>query len=152
MAGRIARIADPQGAEICLMTRVQDDPPDGKYATQGQFFWNELHTTDPTKATTFYEKVVGYTHESMPSDGGAYHVLSSNGMGRGGVTATDSTTPQWIPYVFVDDVDATMARVAKLGGTVNVPATDIPGIGRYGTLADPTGARLAVMKPIPPTR
>jgi uncharacterized protein len=54
-----------------------------------------------------------------------------------------------LPYVFADDVDATMARVAKLGGTVIVGATDIPGIGRYGTLVDPTGARVAVMKPIP---
>jgi hypothetical protein len=26
---------------------------------------------------------------------------------------------------------------------------DIPGVGRFGVLADPTGAVLAVMKPLP---
>ena len=51
--GRTARIADPTGAELCPFTSSSGDPAD-EYASQGRFFWNELHTTDPAKALAFY--------------------------------------------------------------------------------------------------
>lgn len=144
--GRRATIRDPQGATLCLFERVQDDKPDGGYARPGEFFWNELHTTDPRTAVEFYAKLLGYRHEAM----GDYRVLSSAGAGRAGVTGTGRGAPHWLPYVMTDDVDATLAKVAPAGGRVATAATDIPGIGRYGVLHDPAGAALAVMKPIPP--
>jgi predicted enzyme related to lactoylglutathione lyase len=57
--------------------------------------------------------------------------------------------PHWLPYVAVDDVDATIARARKLGALIPVVPEDIPGIGRFSVLEDPTGAVLAVMKPLP---
>ena len=57
--GRMARIADPQGAEICLFKNADGDAPDAQ-ATAGRFFWNELHTTKPEQALAFYEKVLGF--------------------------------------------------------------------------------------------
>src|SRR6266436_7361666 len=65
--GRTARIADPQGAELCPFKSATGDPPD-QWATQGRFFWNELHTTDPAKALAFYEKVVGLSHRALRSE------------------------------------------------------------------------------------
>src|SRR5437667_2745533 len=59
--GRSARIADPQGAELCLLKNATGDQPDAP-AQPGRFFWNELHTTDPAKALEFYEKVLGFSH------------------------------------------------------------------------------------------
>jgi predicted enzyme related to lactoylglutathione lyase len=144
--GRRATIRDPQGAAVCLFERVQDDKPDVAYAKPGEFFWSELHTTDPRAAVEFYAEVIGYRHEAM----GEYRVLSSAGAGRAGVTGLDGGTPYWLPYVMTEDVDATLARVVPAGGRVATRATDIPGIGRYGVLHDPAGAALAVMKPIPP--
>jgi hypothetical protein len=58
--------------------------------------------------------------------------------------------PHWLPYVFVDDADATLARARRLGATIQFGPEDIPGVGRFGVLQDPTGAVLAVMKPRPP--
>src|SRR5436853_480840 len=84
--GRTARIADPQGAEICPFKNPTGDPAD-EYASQGRFFWNELHTTDPAKALPFYEKVVGFSHRSMDMGaGGTYHIVSKGGVDRGGTT------------------------------------------------------------------
>jgi predicted enzyme related to lactoylglutathione lyase len=144
--GRRATIRDPQGVAICLFERVQDDKPDVAWAKPGEFFWNELRTTDPRAAVDFYSKVLGYTHETM----GDYRVLSSAAAGRGGVQRLEGGgAPHWLPYVMTEDVDATMAKVDKAGGSVVTPATDIPGIGRYGVLRDPGGALLAVMKPAP---
>ena len=147
--GRAARIADPQGAEICPFRNPAGDPEDG-WATHGRFFWNELHTPDPARALAFYERVLGFSHRSLDPDG-SYHVLSRGGVGRGGATRQGpaGVPPHWLPYVFVDDPDATIARARKLGAAIRTGPEDIPGIGRFGVLADPTGALLAVMKPKP---
>jgi predicted enzyme related to lactoylglutathione lyase len=152
--GRTTRIADPQGAEICPFKNATGDPPDGD-ASQGQFFWNELHTTDTAKALAFYAKVVGFSSRAVDmGPGGTYHVLETKGVGRGGATThmAPGASPHWLPYVFVDDADTTLAKAGKLGGTVHVGPEDIPGIGRFGVLQDPTGAVLAVMKPRPATK
>ena len=55
----------------------------------------------------------------------------------------------WLPYVAVDDADATLARARKLGGTICTGPEDIPNVGRFGVLQDPTGAALAILKPFP---
>jgi predicted enzyme related to lactoylglutathione lyase len=149
--GRSARLADAQGAEFCVLKTVKGDPPD-KPAQQGQFFWNELHTSDPAKALTFYNKALGYSHRSVDmGQGGTYHILSQGGIDRGGVTGhlQKGMPPHWLPYVDVDNPDATIARAMKLGAKVPMSPEDIPGIGRFGILQDPTGATLAVMKPTP---
>ncbi|MCR5879018.1 VOC family protein [Phenylobacterium sp. J367] len=57
--------------------------------------------------------------------------------------------PNWTSYVAVDDVDAAAAKATTLGGEVQVPPTDIPGIGRFAVIADPTGAVIAIMTPAP---
>jgi predicted enzyme related to lactoylglutathione lyase len=156
--GRTARIADPQGAELYLFKNDAGDPPDPPATAPppaGRFFWSELHTTDPARALSFYEKVVGFTHQTMDTGGGGpYHVLSKGGVGRGGVThhgvgGESGAAPHWLPYVAVDDPDATLARAKKLGGKVHIGPADIPGVGRFGVLEDPTGAVLAVMKALP---
>jgi uncharacterized protein len=149
--GRVARLADPHGAELGLLKSSDGDKPDVKEAPAGAFFWNELHTPDPKAALAFYEKVVGFTHKTMDSAGGAYHIIGRGGVDRGGVSShmPGQTRTHWLPYVHVRDVDATIARVGGNGGKVQLGATDIPGIGRFGVFADPTGAVLAVMKPVP---
>ena len=149
--GRMARIADPQGAEICLFRNDGGDPADAE-APAGGWLWNELHTSEPTKALAFYDKVVGFAHRTVDmGHAGAYHILSRGGVDRGGVThhLPGGVPPHWLPYVHVQDVDSTLARASKLGATLPMPAEDIPGIGRFGVLTDPTGAVLALMKPLP---
>lgn len=87
----------------------------------------------------------------MPGPDGTYHVLSSGGVGRGGVSShlPAGVPPHWLPYVYVDDPDATVARARQHGARIRSGPEDIPGIGRFAVLEDPTGAVLAVMKPQP---
>jgi predicted enzyme related to lactoylglutathione lyase len=149
--GRSARIADPQGAEINLFKSDRGDPPDGP-ADPGRFFWNELHTSDAEAAVAFYEKVVGFAHRAVDmGSGGTYHILSSEGADRGGASGhlSPGVKPHWLPYVLVDDPDAMLVRAKKLGATVRMGPEDIPGVGRFGIIEDPTGARLSLMKPLP---
>jgi predicted enzyme related to lactoylglutathione lyase len=51
-----------------------------------------------------------------------------------------------MPYFQVEDCDAAAAKAAKLGGSVCVQPTDIPTIGRFAVLQDPTGATFSVIK------
>jgi len=150
--GRMARIADPFGAQLFLFRSSQGESSDWT-PTAGQFGWNELWTPDAKKALAFYEEVVGWTHKDMDmGPGGTYHVLESDGKSRGGVMTSQDpkAPPMWLPYVNVTDADAVTGRAKKLGGKVIAPPSDIPDIGRFAILADPDGAVFAVIKPAAP--
>ena len=54
----------------------------------------------------------------------------------------------WMIYFAVTDCDGTASKTKALGGNVMFPPTDIPGIGRFSTLADPQGAVFAVLQPL----
>lgn len=54
--------------------------------------------------------------------------------------------PYWLPYFEVSDPDAAVSRAQELGGSVRTPAADLAGAGRFAKLADPYGARFAVIR------
>jgi len=121
----------------------------------GRFIWYELITTDTAGAKAFYDDVVGWTSQDMPMPDGLYTVLQADGNGVGGVmqippdAKAKGTPPNWTGYIAVDDTDAAAAKVKTLGGSIMRPPQDIPGIGRFAVVADPTGAVFAIMKPLP---
>jgi uncharacterized protein len=126
--------------------------------THGRFIWYELITPDVAGAKRFYGDLVGWTAQDMPMpDGGGepYSVLSADGNGVGGMMnlgpamKAQGMPPNWTGYVAVDDCDAAADKVKTLGGSVMRPPTDIPGIGRFAVIADPTGAVIAIMTPAP---
>jgi predicted enzyme related to lactoylglutathione lyase len=146
--GRSARVADPQGAQLCLYRSAKGEETDAPPAN-GSFAWNELWTSDAAAALAFYTKVFGYTDKPMDmGPEGTYHVLEKDGVSRAGLMASTKAgvPPMWLPYVAVADADAAAERTRRLGGAVHVPPSDIPGIGRFAVLADPAGAAFAVLK------
>ena len=56
----------------------------------------------------------------------------------------------WLGYVGVDDVDATAARIKRLGGTVYVEPTDVPNISRICVAVDRQMAMIALLKWLTP--
>ena len=120
----------------------------------GTPIWYELLCKDPLAARRFYSAVMGWTVDEAPMPGAAtdYRIIHTAGSQVGGVFAlTDAmcqqgARPCWMLYFGVDDVDACVGAVAAAGGTVQLPAFDIPGVGRLAMLADPQGAAFYVMK------
>ncbi len=55
--------------------------------------------------------------------------------------------PQWVPYVLVDDIAAPTEKAKSLGATVLADVTEIPGMGSFSMLVDPTGAAFALWQP-----
>jgi uncharacterized protein len=152
--GRGAAIADPTGAALCLWTSAGDDRADPQQTPVGDWYWNELWTPDAKKALAFYEKVFGFTHDTMDMGAQGSYFLLKDGAGkmRGGLMqSTDAKAPpMWLPYVHVADCDAAAAQARKLGAReIVVPPTDIPNVGRFAVLIDPLGAAVAVIKGTP---
>jgi predicted enzyme related to lactoylglutathione lyase len=52
----------------------------------------------------------------------------------------------WMAYVAVDDVDAKAKLAEELGGKLCVPPSDIPNVGRFCVITDPTGATFSLVK------
>ncbi|HJU65497.1 MAG TPA: VOC family protein [Gemmatimonadaceae bacterium] len=127
-----------------------------KNSSHGRFVWYELMTLDPDAAGEFYRGVTGWA--TMPFEGaGVPYTFWMNGEAPiGGLMtlpqelASMGVPPHWLPYVGVDDCDATAEKAKKLGARVNVPPTDIPNVGRFAVLADPQGAVFAIVKELTP--
>jgi predicted enzyme related to lactoylglutathione lyase len=117
---------------------------------KGRFVWYELMASDTEAAKAFYTKVVGWGTQDGPVPGMAYTMFTTGQMPVGGMMAQPEDArkmgapPSWIGYVAVDDVDATAERIKRLGGTVHVPPTDIPNVGRFSVVADPQSAVFAL--------
>jgi predicted enzyme related to lactoylglutathione lyase len=111
-----------------------------------------LITPDIEAAKAFYTKVMGWGLWDASVPGRPYVMFTvPNGTVAGLMDlppdATDTQIrPGWLGYVAVDDVDAAAARVARLGGVVQVAPTDIGDISRFAIFSDPQAARLALFK------
>ncbi|MFJ6080785.1 VOC family protein [Streptomyces sp. NPDC092369] len=120
----------------------------------GSLSWVELYTPDIAAAAWFYHETLGLETAAVNFPGGTYTTVNPAGADEdamfGGLVplADDPTedTAYWLPYIEVEDVDAVVAKARELGGEIRVPATDIEGVGRVAKLADPYGARFAVIK------
>lgn len=91
----------------------------------------------------------------MSAPGMTYRVLSVEEGGQqdasfGGVAPLQAGQhpARWVPYFAVADADD-IVRAAEDGGSMIMPAADVPGVGRIAWLADPFGAEFAVLKPNP---
>jgi predicted enzyme related to lactoylglutathione lyase len=49
-------------------------------------------------------------------------------------------------YIMVDACDAVADKAVQLGGTLCVPPTDIPKVGRFAVLGDPQGAYFSIIQ------
>ncbi len=115
----------------------------------GAFCWNELGTKDDEAAMNFYSDLFGWTYKTADAPGMKYSEIISGGAPCGGVYKMGpefgDAPSHWMPYVAVDDVDASVKRVEELGGKVCVPPTDIPNVGRFSVINDPTGGTLSIV-------
>lgn len=126
----------------------------------GSFIWYELMTPDPDAIAPFYAAVVGWQiagGEPQAAGGMDYRMIGrADGKSAGGVLhltegmRQHGARPQWIAYLYTPDVDRQLAAIAADGGTVQMPATDLPHVGRIAMVTDPQGIPFYVMTPVPP--
>jgi predicted enzyme related to lactoylglutathione lyase len=148
--GRFAVLADPLGAAFAIHTHHTPYPEEPARPAASSFCWEELISTDPEAAATFYASLFGYTVESMDMGPmGTYRILKSGDRQRAGIMKVPAGAPpqsHWLTYILVADVDTSTRNAGELGAKTLVEPRDIPGIGRFSLLSDPTGAAIALFK------
>jgi uncharacterized protein len=118
----------------------------------GRFVWYELATSDIEAAKAFYCGVMGWGTGDASTPGSVYSQFTAGGLPVAGLMklSTDAikagTVPQWLGYVGVDDVDVAAGQVQRLGGTLYVPPSDVPNVGRFSIIGDPEMATLVLVK------
>lgn len=146
--GRLAFLADPQGALFYLMRRSDDAPSQAflpsDRALPGHAVWNELTTPDQDAATAFYGALFGWREQGAMPMGplGEYRFVVHGDDPLGASMPSMPQAPDgWQVYFHVEDVDAALARLDAAGGAVLQGPDQIPG-GQYSVVAqDPQGAR-----------
>jgi uncharacterized protein len=131
----------------------------GQYAHRGQYLQKEqtmanpfvhveLHTRDPEKAEKFYKELFDWKFEDVPDKD--YTVINVGDGTGGGIMKSPmppDARPQWVPYVLVDDVEASTEKAKSLGARVLIEIMEVPDMGRFSMFLDPTGAAFALWQP-----
>ncbi|MDX2697739.1 VOC family protein [Streptomyces ipomoeae] len=156
--GRMAILADSAGVPFGLWQPNRTKGLD-IVTIPGSLCWLELYTPDLPAAAGFFNSVFGWETSAVAFDEGSYTCVNPAGteekdMFAGLVPLDEDPTeagsgPYWLPYFEVTDTDEAVSRAQERGGTVRAPATDMAGVGRFAKLADPYGARFAVIKSEP---
>ena len=112
------------------------------------FTFLELHSTDATRAKSFYAELFGWKTKDTPCRVSARTPRSISRRAPGArLTAQrePGARSAWLAYIRVPKIDETVARAQKLGATVITPRTDIKE-GSFAVLQDPAGARIGVFQ------
>ena len=125
---------------------------------RSRFVWYELMTTNMEGAATFYSSVVGWQTRDRSQPGAPYALFTVGGVSVSGlmdlsVEAQEvGARPSWIGYIGTDNIDASADRIERLGGTVQVPPTEIPKVSRFSVVADPQGAPIGLLQWLLPAK
>jgi uncharacterized protein len=116
-----------------------------------------IPANDVGRAKHFYHTLLGWKIEptKMPMGPGMdqlqYHEISTGtaepGMLSGGGLYKRHLNEPILNFVFVEDIDAVLLKVEKLGGTITLPKTEIPGVGLNAMIQDPEGNIIGLLQP-----
>jgi predicted enzyme related to lactoylglutathione lyase len=109
----------------------------------------ELNTPDLTKAKEFYSTLFGWQFQDMDmgAPAGIYSTFKpANGPG-GGMMSMPVGNPGWLAYVGVEDIDAATEKAKSLGATICLGPQEVPNVGRFTVITDPTGCTIAMFQP-----
>jgi predicted enzyme related to lactoylglutathione lyase len=116
--------------------------------TTGEFSWNELVSNNVAGAQKFYTSLFGWQAEAFPAAPGYTLFKQGDAMVGGLMQCPKPGIPShWLPYVTVDDVDASTAKAKSLGAQVVMEPFEVATVGRIAVLIDPQGAAVGLFKP-----
>lgn len=160
-AGRMAVVADPEGAVISLW-EAKDHAGAEVFNAPGALSWNELNTRDTAAAREFYGKTLGWEFEEFPMEGQeSYWVIVIPGKAQelpltadpynGGILAIGPTFPpdmpaHWSVYFTTADIERDVKKVTDLGGSIAAGPMNISA-GTIAVVSDPQGGYFTIIEP-----
>jgi hypothetical protein len=126
--------------------------PKAKKPNIGAITWTDLTVKNAKAARDFYRAVAGWKISEVEMDG-----YSDFGMSRPGDSKMVAgichargenarLPPQWLIYITVADLDASLRQCVRRGGKVVVKPRILAG-GRMAVVRDPAGAAAALYEP-----
>jgi len=149
--GRIAMVTDPQGAPFYVMTPTGEGESLALAYDQprvGHCAWNELCTSDPAAAWSFYGDRFGWVMDGEMDMGpmGKYQFIRHGAMlGAIMPCSPEMGPPHWNQYFRVADIDEAKATIEASGGTITNGPMEIPGGDFAMNGIDPQGAHFGLV-------
>jgi predicted enzyme related to lactoylglutathione lyase len=118
----------------------------------GAVSWTDLTIPEADPVRDFYRAVVGWTSEPLDMGGYSDYVMKvpSTGAAVAGVCHARGTNvgvpPQWLIYITVADLDASVAECTARGGSIVKDPTPMGAMGRFCVIRDPAGAVAALFE------
>jgi len=153
----VARMATLRDGEGTIFGLWEPAPNEGvELVTEpGSLWWIEVLSNDVPAARDFYCRLFGWAaHETAFEPFASYIVLKRDDVQESGILPIGKDwgiRPRWNSIFAVDDCDATIAHVLRLGGGHEFIHT-VPNAGRIGVVSDTGGASFIVRGPVSPRR
>ena len=112
----------------------------------GHIVWHELQTPDVEGARRFYTDLLGWKIEVWKPEDADYPMILVESAAHGGfqrMHPDSGIAPRWVPYVLVEDADATAARARDSGASVRVEPFTVRDVGRLTFVVDSEDAEIA---------
>jgi predicted enzyme related to lactoylglutathione lyase/uncharacterized glyoxalase superfamily protein PhnB len=106
----------------------------------------EIPAVDPRQSATFYENVFGWNIRHRDTPCPSFDDATGNVSGAWVTGREIGREPTVLPYIWVDNIDATLAQVAAHGGLIVAsPRSDSPGSAPWiASFRDPAGNLLGL--------
>ena len=117
----------------------------------GTIGWIDLTVPDAEELKDFYAEVAGWKPEPVSMGDYNDYNMTTDGVPRAGVChgkgVNEGIPPQWMIYINVPDLDASVASCKAKGGELLGEIRAEGGMGRFCFIKDPAGAVCALFEP-----
>lgn len=146
--GRIAILQDATGAAWATYRGLKGDEPEVERPAAGTFCWDQLNTTDPSKAAAFYASTLGWTTRPFHDSKDLSVFMREGGRETASLMSAPPGVPShWLTYVLVGKLADARGRAVRMGAQVHLEHLPVQGIGTISVIGDPAGAAIGLFEP-----
>ncbi|CCQ11241.1 27 kDa antigen Cfp30B [Pseudoalteromonas luteoviolacea B = ATCC 29581] len=147
-AGRMVMLQEPGGAIFALWQGKEHMGTQRKLEYNVPY-WHELASRNAQKSRAFYSGLFGWEIQIKPMDNMDYTLFCIDDKPVAGLIEMTQEWGElpahWMIYFAVANTNNVAQQATQLGGTVCVPPTDVPGVGCFSVITDPSGAVFSVL-------